>query len=142
MTVTTLITVVHCILLCSTLKSNIWEGNTITGSYQKKVDPRGRLHLPAKVWAELGEVFYITISADTCLTVYNKDSWQELIDKINATQNTEKSEWRPLLANAVMCEADKRGYITIPQHLRDFAKITDNATIIGCGEKYELWAKG
>jgi len=91
------------------------------------------------VRAELGEVFYITISADTCLTMYNKDSWQELADKTNATQNRERSVRRPLFTNAVMCKADKRGYITIPQHLRDFAEITDNATIIGCGEKYELW---
>ena len=111
----------------------------MTGLYQKKVDSRSRLHLPAKVRAELGRIFCITISADTCLTVYSKDSWQELVDKINATQNTERSVWRPLFTNAVMCEADKRGYITMPQHLRDFAEITENATIVGCGEKYELW---
>ena len=111
----------------------------MTGLFQMKVDPRGRLYLPAKVRAELGEVFYITVSADTCLSVYNKDGWQKLADKINAIQSTERLVLRTLFTNAVLCEADSRGYITIPQHLRDFAKITDNVTIAGCGEKYELW---
>ena len=48
---------------------------------------------------------------------------------------------RKFRANAVKCEIDKQGRLTVPQPLRDFAKIDKELTTIGNGDKIEVWSR-
>lgn len=56
----------------------------MTGEYKHSIDNKGRLFIPAKLRDELGDVFYITLSMDDCLSVYSAESWKEFSDKVNA----------------------------------------------------------
>ena len=56
----------------------------MTGEYQHSLDAKGRLFIPARMREELGDVFYVTISPDKCLSAYSGEHWQELCDKVNA----------------------------------------------------------
>jgi MraZ protein len=36
---------------------------------------------------------------------------------------------------------DQQGRVVVPQKLRDIAKLTDKITLVGCGDRLEIWAK-
>lgn len=111
----------------------------MTGEYQHSLDSKGRIFIPAKLRDELGEVLYITLSMDKCLSAYSNRSWQELSEKVNSMPYVKQRRMRPLFAHAARCEIDSQGRALIPQVLRDYAGLTKNVTVIGCNNHAELW---
>ena len=111
----------------------------MTGEYQHNLDAKGRLFIPARLREELGDVFYVTLSSERCLSAYNEESWRDLCDKVNAMPYRKQSKMRPLFAYAAKCELDGQGRILIPQFLRDFARLTKGVTVIGCNNHAEFW---
>ena len=111
----------------------------MTGEYRHSIDSKGRLFIPAKLRDELGDVFYLTLSMDNCLSIYSSQSWKEFSDKVNAMSYIKQRKMRPLFAFAARCEADAQGRILLPQNLRDYAGLTKDVTIVGCNNHAELW---
>lgn len=111
----------------------------MTGEYQHSLDSKGRLFIPAKLREALGEVFYITLSMDKCLSAYSAQSWQEFSDKVNAMSYVKQRKMRPLFAYASKCELDNQGRTLIPAHLREYANLTKNVTVVGCNNHAEIW---
>ena len=51
------------------------------GKYPAKLDDKNRLFVPAKLRAELGEDFFVTLGVNCgrrCLTVYTAEDWEIL----------------------------------------------------------------
>ena len=111
----------------------------MTGEYQHNLDSKGRLFIPARLREELGNIFYVTLSMDKCLSAYSADSWRDFSDKVNAMPYVKQRKMRPLFAYAAKCELDTQGRILIPQNLRDYAGLTKNVTVVGCNKHAELW---
>lgn len=111
----------------------------MTGEYEHTLDSKGRLSIPARLREELGNVFYVTLSMDKCLSAYSAESWQSFSDKVNAMPYVKQHKMRPLFAYAAKCELDAQGRILIPQNLRDFAGLTKNVTVVGCNNHAEFW---
>lgn len=111
------------------------------GRYDHGVDEKGRIFLPSKFRAELGDAFYVTIGLDRCLTVYTEASWQKILDKFNEMPLSQSVKMRFLFANAAKCEPDKQGRFFLPQELRSYAGISENVTMIGMGTRAEIWDK-
>lgn len=111
----------------------------MTGEYEHTLDSKGRLSIPARLREELGNVFYVTLSMDKCLSAYSAESWQNFSDKVNAMPYVKQHKMRPLFAYAAKCELDAQGRILIPQNLRDFAGLTKNVTVVGCNNHAEFW---
>ena len=111
----------------------------MTGEYQHNLDSKGRLFIPARLREELGNIFYVTLSMDKCLSAYSADSWRDFSDKVNAMSYVKQRKMRPLFAYAAKCELDTQGRILIPQNLRDYAGLTKNVTVVGCNNHAELW---
>ena len=111
----------------------------MTGEYGHNLDAKGRLFIPARLREELGDVFYVTLSMDKCLSAYNAASWQDFTDKVNAMPYVKQRKMRPLFAYAAKCELDAQGRILIPQNLRDYAGLTKNVTVVGCNNHAEFW---
>lgn len=111
----------------------------MTGEFQHNLDAKGRLFIPARLRDELGDVFYVTLSMDKCLSAYNAESWQVFSDKVNAMPYVKQRKMRPLFAYAARCELDVQGRILIPQNLRDFAGLTKSVTVVGCNNHAEFW---
>ncbi len=105
------------------------------------VDAKGRLNFPAKLRNIFGDHFYIAKSIyDKCLIVYNEKSWTEFQEKLkDKPQEIAMPILRYVVGNACEAEPDKQGRIAITQHLRDFAGITSNITIVSMGDKAEIW---
>ena len=111
----------------------------MTGEYQHNLDSKGRLFIPAKLREELGNVFYVTLSMDKCLSAYSSESWRDFSDKVNAMPYVKQRKMRPLFAYAAKCELDTQGRILIPQNLRDYAGLSKAVTVVGCNNHAELW---
>ena len=115
------------------------EVRLMTGEYRQSLDSKGRVFIPAKMREEAGDVLYVTLSMEKCLSVYSRDSWNALCEKVSAMPYIRQKKMRPLFAFASKCEADAQGRILIPANLREFANIEKNVTIVGCNNHIELW---
>ena len=111
----------------------------MTGIYNHTIDAKGRLFIPARLRDELGEVFYVTLSMEKCLSAYSSESWDRFMQKIKEMPKVGQIKMRPLFAHAAKCELDAQGRILLPQALRDFAELTKNVTVVGSGECAEFW---
>ena len=111
----------------------------MTGEYRHSLDNKGRLFIPARLREEMGQVFYITVSMDRCLSGYSADSWNQLRAKVDAMPYVRQRKMRPLFAYAVRCEVDTQGRVLIPQNLRDWAGFEKNVTVVGCNNHLEFW---
>ena len=112
---------------------------SMTGAYDHTLDAKGRLSIPVRLREDLGDVFYVTLSMDKCLSAYSAESWQVFSDKINAMPYFKQRKMRPLFAYAAKCELDAQGRILIPQNLRDYAGLKKDVTVVGCNNHAEFW---
>ncbi len=114
------------------------------GSYENSIDAKSRVIVPSKFREELGVECYITRGFDTCLDIYPLDSWKEFEEKLSQLPKSNRQARafvRKFRANAVRCELDKQGRLTIPEKLRQDAKLKKELTTIGNGEKIEIWSR-
>ena len=111
----------------------------MTGIYYHTIDAKGRLFIPARLREELGDVFYVTLSMDKCLSAFSSESWAVFTDKINAMPMARQRRFRPVLSHALKCVLDGQGRALLTQTLRTFAGLDKRVTIVGVGERAEFW---
>ncbi len=111
----------------------------MTGKYRHGLDAKGRLAIPAKLREELGAAFYVTIGLGHSLMVLPEAAWAAIVEKQRSLPMAEAQKLRFFFANALRCEPDKQGRILLPQELRSYAHLTENAVILGFGDKAEIW---
>ena len=111
----------------------------MTGEFPHNLDAKGRLFIPARLREELGDVFYVTLSMDRCLSAYNGETWRDISDKVKAMPRSTQRKMRPFFSHAAKCELDKQGRVLLPQSLRDFAGLDKNVTVVGCNDHAEFW---
>ena len=110
------------------------------GSYQHNIDAKGRVIIPTKFREELGECFYVTMGINNCLFVLSKEQWDLFLDKL-ANQPISKATdiARFFCAGATEAVPNAQGRILIPEHLRKYAGIDKDVTVIGSGNRVEIW---
>ena len=111
----------------------------MTGEFQHNLDAKGRLFIPARLREELGDVFYVTLSMERCLSAYSAESWRIFSDKVNAMPYIKQRKMRPLFAYAARCELDAQGRVLLPQNLRTYAGLSKSVTVVGCNNHAEFW---
>ncbi len=113
------------------------------GKYPAKLDDKNRLFVPAKLRAELGGDFYVTLGVNCghrCLTVYTASDWQTLSDNYNTLPVAQKGAATSLIfMNATQCEPDKQFRFTLTTFLMDFAGIRKDVMIVGRAGQAEIW---
>ena len=113
------------------------------GKYTAKVDDKGRLFVPAKLRAELGEEFYVTIGYNSgfkCLQVFTKEGWEAFCAKFNTLSQAQRSGATTLLfTNAVECNPDKQFRFTVTQNLFKYAGIDRDVVIAGVAGQALIW---
>ena len=111
-----------------------------SGEYECSIDAKGRLMLPAKFRETLnGEPFYITKGTEGQITLYPKNRWEELIEKLNLAQNRKVKRF--VIGSAQECEFDNQGRFTIQTSLKSFGEFNKKAMVIGMGDQVEIWAQ-
>lgn len=112
------------------------------GQFQHNLDDKGRLMIPARFRELLEGGAYITQGFDRCLMVMTGIYFKQVYDSVN-TMNLADPATRMLrrliFANAFPVEVDKVGRVLVPQLLRQFAGLNDEAIVAGQGDYFEVW---
>lgn len=112
------------------------------GTYAPKLDEKGRLILPAKFWDELSGGLVVTRGQERCLYLYSQREFESVHEKLRAAPVTTKQGRdfvRLFLSGASQEIPDKQRRITIPPMLREYAGLERDLTVIGAGDKAEIW---
>lgn len=113
------------------------------GEYQHNLDAKGRLIIPAKFRSELGMSMIVTQGLDGCLTIYTHQAWEKIYDQLKNLPTNKKDARafvRILTSKACEAEIDNQGRILISSSLLKQAQIEKECTIVGAGEKVEIWS--
>lgn len=113
------------------------------GKYQAKLDDKNRLFVPAKLRADLGQTFYVTVGVNCghkCLTAYTAEGWQRLTDKYDELPLAQKAGATSFLfSKAVECNPDKQFRFSLSQDLMGYAGISRDVVIVGRAGQAEIW---
>ena len=113
------------------------------GKYQAKMDDKNRLFVPAKLRADLGQTFYVTIGVNCghkCLTAYTADGWKRVCDKYDDLPLAQKAGATSLLfIFAVECNPDKQYRFSLSPSLMEYAGISRDVVIVGRAGQAEIW---
>ena len=114
----------------------------LLGTYNPRLDDKGRLILPAKFRDELAEGVVLTRGQDRCVYVFSNSEFEELHNRIRQAPVTSKQArdyLRLLLSGAHAETPDRQNRVTIPQQLRQYAGLDRELAVIGAGTRAEIW---
>lgn len=114
-------------------------GSLFRGEYHYSLDDKGRVVLPPKFRRALGDTVVVTRGLDECVAVYAPAEWTKNEKKLRALGVDRRDFARFMLSSAEDIELDRQGRMTIPQHLRQYAKIDREAVVVGVGGRLEIW---
>lgn len=115
----------------------------LLGTYQVKVSSGRRVFVPAQFRSQLGENLIIAKWYEECLVLVAVNSWEALYKRLVGDQKIIISPIRDterfILGGAFECLVDDQGRIIIPESLTNFAKLSDEISFIGLGDRVEIW---
>lgn len=114
------------------------------GEYHHTIDEKGRLAIPVKLRAELGDGAVLTRGTDHCLVIYPKQAWNTLAAKLASLPLSDpraRSFSRMMLSGAMDVEFDKQGRALVPGYLRDYAGLDTYTVLTGVYDRIEVWSR-
>lgn len=123
--------------------------NTLIGTYECKVDTKGRLLLPSALKKQLTPVLqqgFVLKRAvfQSCLELYSMEEWQLLMEKVNKLNRFKKKNndfIRRFTAGVKVIEVDNAGRVLIPKDLMQFANISKQIVLSSAINIVEIWDK-
>ena len=112
------------------------------GEFSHTLDDKGRLTIPAKFRDELAGGLVITRGIDRCLSVFTRQGWQNLAERIAQlplTQRSARDFGRLMFSGAADFIPDRQGRVLLPQGLREYSQLDGEAVIIGLYDRLEIW---
>ena len=123
--------------------------NTIIGTYECKVDAKGRVLLPAPLKKQLtdslNDGFVLKRSVfQPCLELYPMSEWNLMMQKINKLNRLVKKNndfIRRFTAGVKVVEIDNLGRLLIPKDLVAFGNISKDLVLSSAVNIVEIWDK-
>lgn len=123
--------------------------NALIGSYECKVDVKGRLMMPSALKKQLAEVIhegFVLKRAvfQECLELYPMREWEALMVKVNKLNRFKKKNndfIRRFTAGVKFVEVDAAGRLLIPKDLVMFSGITKEIVVATSVNIIEIWDK-
>lgn len=112
------------------------------GTHTPRLDDKGRLFLPAKFRERLANGLVVTRGQERCLYVFPMDEFVKVTQQMQEAPTTNRAVRdyiRVFLSGASDEIPDKQGRVTIPSHLRQYAGLSRDCTVIGTGSRVEVW---
>ena len=117
-----------------------------TSEFESKLDAKGRLVLPARIKAQLpseeGEELVIRRGFEPCLIIYPMVEFKKVFSKISGLSEFNE-EYRKLQRNffsgTATVELDANGRFVIPRNMLNYAQLEKDLTLVGMGNKVEVW---
>ncbi len=115
-----------------------------TGSFELRLDDKGRLVVPARVRERLGGTFVITIAPpDSCLVIYPQGAWDAFCARLEAAPRKDEQYRRfvrKLFGSTEEAATDGQGRLLIPPALRKIAGIEREVVLVGSLTRVEVWS--
>ena len=123
--------------------------NYLIGTYECKIDVKGRLLIPSAFKKQLARVIdkgFVLKRAvfQNCLELYPLEQWEELIKKVNSLNRFKKKNndfIRRFTAGVKFIELDSNGRLLIPRDLIEFSNINREVTLSTSVNIIEIWDK-
>lgn len=121
----------------------------LIGTYECKVDAKGRLMVPAPLKKQLVPVlqegFVLKRSVfESCLELYPMDEWNKMMARVNKLNRFNRRNIkfiRKFTAGVKMVEVDTNGRLLIPKDLVDYAGIDKEIVLSAAVNIIEIWDK-
>ena len=114
------------------------------GEYELRIDPKGRLAIPARFRDEFRGRLVISRGFDRCLNIHTLTEWQQLAEglvSLPATQLNPRRIARFTFSGAFDLSPDRQGRIVLPLSLRQYAGVNDEVVLVGVYTHLQVWAK-
>ena len=123
--------------------------NTLIGTYECKVDAKGRLMMPVafkKQLASVTEKGFVLKRAvfQPCLELYPMQEWESMMQNVNKLNRFKKKNndfIRRFTAGVKSVDLDVSGRLLIPKDLVGFAGITKEIVVTSAVNIIEIWDK-
>ncbi len=123
--------------------------NSIIGTYECKLDAKGRLMIPValkkQLSASLQDGFVLKRSVfQPCLELYPMSEWNLMMDKINKLNRFVKKNndfIRRFTAGVKIVEVDDLGRLLVPKDLVSFANLSKDIVLSSAVNIVEVWDK-
>lgn len=112
------------------------------GTYTPRMDEKARLILPAKYREELANGLVLTRGQERCIYVFSTEEFKNVHHQMRQaplTSRQARDYIRVFLSGASDEIPDKQGRITVPAALREYAGLDRDVTVIGAGDRAEIW---
>jgi len=116
------------------------------GAHQHRIDSKGRVALPATFRDGFGEervAFVVPEQSQRCLTIYPPTEFRAMVERLQAAKRAGRYTQRQLtnfMAAVAQTSIDSQGRINLPDHLRSFADIDRDATLIGAANHIAIFS--
>lgn len=122
---------------------------SIIGTYECKIDAKGRLMLPASLKKQLAtsdEVRFVLKRSvfQPCLELYPMDEWvkvEKKISQLNQFNKKNNNFIRMFYAGVKMVELDGQGRILVAKDLMAYAQLDKDLVLSSAVNKIEIWDK-
>ncbi len=115
------------------------------GAFERQLDDKGRLALPAAFRVRLGEHCYLAKGPDKSVLVVPAATFEAEAGELRAREKAgelSRNALRALAASASLVTLDKQGRVGIEEQLRSYADIAPNSPVIVAGsfDRLEIWS--
>ena len=123
--------------------------NYLIGTYECKVDVKGRVLIPSAFKKQLASVIkkgFVLKRAvfQSCLELYPISQWEDLIARVNSLNRFKKKNndfIRRFTAGVKFIELDNNGRLLIPKDLIEFSNIKRDIVLSSSVNIIEIWDK-
>ena len=112
------------------------------GTYEPKLDDKGRVILPARFREDMEGGVVLTRGQEHCIYAFPAQEFEQMTVELRRAPLSSKQARdyiRVLLSGAYKEVPDKQGRITLPPDLRKYAGLDRELTVIGAGSRAEIW---
>ena len=115
------------------------------GEYLHRIDPQGRIAIPARYREAFRGGIYLTKGFDPCVWAFSASEWEAHAAGYAAMSPNSRIGRilrRRGFGSTFDLELDRQGRVLLPQPLRQYAGLQDEVVIVGAGTWLELWDRG
>jgi len=112
------------------------------GEFHHTLDAKGRLSLPARFRNTVTGSLVISKGMEGCLYVHPAEGFEASMDRLVGSNDFDpqvRKVRRFFAAGASEVDLDSAGRINLPQRLREHAGLAKDVTVVGSGDRIELW---
>jgi MraZ protein len=112
------------------------------GEYPHRIDPQGRIAIPARYREAFRGGIYLTRGFEPCVWAFSPAEWDAYsagYASMSPNSRIARTLRRRVFGSTFDLEIDRQGRVVLPQPLRQYAGLQEGVVIVGAGTWLELW---